>query len=116
MHIHWGKTLDAFENQYNSSLNMRILTRLLFFCILIIPEAIFQARAFKFNTMIHFTGFDEIRYQYWKKALEIWLNLKMNKNDNTLNIDEVDDIAMQPLWKNELVQCKGKSLSYKKWI
>ena len=23
MYIHWGKTLDTFENQYCSSLNMR---------------------------------------------------------------------------------------------
>ena len=64
----------------------------------------------------HFTGFEEIQSQYWKKALEIWLNQKMNKNDNTLNIDEVDDIAMQPLWNNVLVQHKGKSLFYKGWI
>ena len=40
----------------------------------------------------------------------------MNKNDNTPNIDEVDDIAMQPLWNNVLVQYKGKSLFYKGWV
>ena len=32
MHIHWSKTLDAFENQHrSSSLNMRMITRLLIF-------------------------------------------------------------------------------------
>ena len=44
MHIHWDKTLDAFEDQHYSSLNICILTRLLIFafCILVIPEAIFS--------------------------------------------------------------------------
>ena len=52
MHIHWGKTLDAFENQHHSSsLNMCIITRLLIFHILVIPEAIFQARAVKFGSV-----------------------------------------------------------------
>ena len=64
----------------------------------------------------HFTGFNEIRSQYWKKALEVWLNLKVVKNEDTPNADEVDDIAMQPLWNNVLVQYKGKSLFYKGWV
>ena len=33
MHIHWGKTLDAFENQHRSSLNMCIYTQLLIFAL-----------------------------------------------------------------------------------
>ena len=64
----------------------------------------------------HFTGFNEIRSQYWKKALEVWLNLKVVKKEDTPNIDEVDDIAMQPLWNNVLVQYKGKSLFDKRWV
>ena len=31
MHIHWGKALNALENQHHSSLNMCILTLLLIF-------------------------------------------------------------------------------------
>ena len=31
IYIHWGKTLDAFENQHRNSLNMCILTQLLIF-------------------------------------------------------------------------------------
>ena len=33
MHIHSGKTLDAFENQHRSSLNMHIFTQLLIFAL-----------------------------------------------------------------------------------
>ena len=33
MHIHWGNTLDAFENKHHSSLYMRIITQLLIFAL-----------------------------------------------------------------------------------
>ena len=31
IHIHWGKTLDTYENQHRCSLTMCILTQLLIF-------------------------------------------------------------------------------------
>ena len=51
MHIHWGNTLYAFENQHRSSLNMRNFAELLIFRILVIPEAIFQAGAVKVGSV-----------------------------------------------------------------
>ena len=53
VHIYLGKTLNTFGNQHRSSLNMHILTQLLFFFfILIIPVALFfQARAVKFGSV-----------------------------------------------------------------
>ena len=60
MRIHWGKTLDAFENQHHSSLNMRILIQIIDFCIFVIPEAIFQAGAVNsvggFDTLINISS------------------------------------------------------------
>ena len=87
-----------------------------------IPVMYYEKLGYEFSVLRssvrskHFTGFNEIRSQYWKKALEVWLNLKVVKNEDTPNVDEVDDIAMQPLWNNELVQYKGKSLFYKRWV
>ena len=63
-----------------------------------IPVMYYEKLGYEFSVLRssvkskHFTGFEEIRSQYWKKALEIWLNLKINKNDNTPNIDEADDM------------------------
>ena len=52
MHIHWGKTLDAFENQHRSSLNMHAhIYPITDFPIMVIPEAIFPAGAVKFGTV-----------------------------------------------------------------
>ena len=51
MHIHFGKTLDAFENQHRSSLNMRILTQITNFPIMVITEVIFQAGTVKFASV-----------------------------------------------------------------
>ena len=51
MHIHWGQTLYAFENQHHSSLNMRNFAQFSDFLILVIPEAIFQAGAVKFGSV-----------------------------------------------------------------
>lgn len=61
----------------------------------------------------HFTGFDVIKSQFWKSALEIWLNLK---NDEIIDLENTDEIASQPLWNNALVQYKGKSLFFKRWV
>ena len=44
MHIHWGKTLDAFETQYRSSFNIRILTQLLIFAFWWLPKAVFSSQ------------------------------------------------------------------------
>ena len=51
LHIHWGKTLDTFENQQRSSLNMNKFYLITDFCIMVIPEAIFQAGTVKFASV-----------------------------------------------------------------
>ena len=63
MHIHWGKTLDAFENQQrSSSLNMRILIPITHFRILVIPEAITFGAVGALNTLINIiSGFCDNR-------------------------------------------------------
>ena len=54
MHIHWGQNLGHFRKPA-SQLNMHIkyahIDPITDFCILIIPEAVFQARAVKFGSV-----------------------------------------------------------------
>ena len=48
LHIHWGKTLDAFENQHRVQLiEYAHIFPITDFCIMVIPEAIFHARIVK---------------------------------------------------------------------
>ena len=58
-------------------------------------------------------GFEEIKSNFWKKALHIWLKFKDNEK---VPINEVDDVANQPLWNNAFVQYKDRSLFYRNWL
>ena len=60
-----------------------------------------------------FMGFDEIKSHFWKKALHVWLKFK---DTEKVPINEVDDVANQPLWNNAFVQFKNKSLFYRNWL
>ena len=60
-----------------------------------------------------FMGFDEIKSYFWKKALHVWLKFK---DTEKIPINEVDDVANQPLWNNAFVQFKNKSLFYRNWL
>ena len=51
MHIHRGKTLDCFENQHHSSINICIFTRLLIFTFWSVMKPFFQARIAKFGSV-----------------------------------------------------------------
>ena len=51
MHIHWGKTMDAFEKPASQLIKYVHIDPITDFCILVIPEAIFPARAFKFGSV-----------------------------------------------------------------
>ena len=55
MHIHWGKNLDAFENQHCSSFNMHIYNLVTDFRILVIPEAIFKLEQSNLVQLEHLT-------------------------------------------------------------
>ena len=44
VHIHWGKTLDVFEKQHRSSLNMCILTQLVIFAFWSFLRPFFKLR------------------------------------------------------------------------
>ena len=52
MHLHWGKTLDAFEKPASQQLiKYTHIYLIIDFRLLVIPEAILQARAFKFGSV-----------------------------------------------------------------
>ena len=65
VHIHWCKTLEAFENQ---SLKYAHIDPISDFCILVIPEAIVQAGAFKFSSVGALNTRIKINPGYWNNC------------------------------------------------
>ena len=56
-----------------------------------------------------FIGLDMIKSHFWKKALKLWL-------DNNGQMSEIEHIANQPTWNNDMIKYKNRPLMFTNWI
>jgi hypothetical protein len=59
-----------------------------------------------------FIGIKLVKSQYWRSALKIWLD-----NNNCINkLNDVENVANQPLWNNALIKYKNKPIMFPNWV
>ena len=56
-----------------------------------------------------FIGLDMIKSHFWKKALKVWL-------DYNGQMSEIQHIANQPIWNNDMIKYKNRPLMFTNWI
>ena len=61
-------------------------------------------------TSKYFKGLEEIRPEFWRCAMEIWLNSNVAPEPEEVNIEH------QPLWNNDNIKYRNTVLYYKNWV